>query len=274
MNFRIETRKKLHVHLFFFIFFKKINNIEIIMNTLHCSCENNLNLDQIHDHMYETTDENEKIVLYGYDPNINKNNSSEKINNNFPQIKADTTVSSSSLYNYNVPDYPIENFIFGMVNIKKMLIAPIYKCFENHNNVVLEIESDDFLYPITFVDNQCKTNNNVPFLYSVDSLIHQLTSDKEGKKFIFVAQFFVENCMYHASFKLENICNVPGYQVILFTKMLSGADDLYKLFQKLNGCNKKIEAYGICMSFYLSGGKIMSPCSDHKKKKVKKVLNY
>lgn len=259
------------------------------MNTLHCPCENNLNESQIHEHMFhnhginhdhnhglnpaidrETTDENEKIVLYGYDPNINKNDSTEKINN-FPQIKSDT---ASSLCNYNVPDYPIENFIFGMVNIKRMLIAPIYKCFENHNNVVLEIESDDFLYPITFVDNQCKTNNNIPFLYSVDSLIHQLTSDKEGKKFIFIAQFFVENCMYHASFKLENICNVPGYQVLLFTKMLSGADDLYKLFQKLNGCNKKIEAHGICMSFYLSGGKIMSPCNDHKKKKVKKVLNY
>lgn len=253
------------------------------MNTSYCPCENNINNSNSNlyknnhheiDHEinnYENV-QHEKVVLYGYDPNINKNISINKEDIS-PQIKSDS-ISTSSVYNGVLPDYPIENFIFGMVNIKKMLIAPIYNCFENHNNVVLEIEYDDFLYPITFVDNQCKTNSNVPFLYSVDSLIHQL-STTENKKFIFVVQFFVENCMYHASFVLDNICNVPGYQVLLFTKMLSGADDLYKLFQKLNGCNKKIEAHGICMSFYLSGGKIMTPpCQHNKKKKVKKEMTY
>lgn len=275
------------------------------MNSSYCPCENNNHLppnnlmNEFHAHpmnihMNNTSnlsEEDEKIVLYGYNSHIHDSDSDDKkhkhIPNQYIQPCNNSDIGNNSLckpdynqplpdYNQALTDYPVENYIFGMVNVKKMHIAPILKCFEQHHNVVLEIDYDDFLYPITFIDNNQKTNNHIPFLYSVESLIYQLTN-AGSKKFVFIMQFFVENCMYHASFSLENICNVPGYQVLLFTKMLSGADDLYKLFQKLNGCNKKIEAYGICMSFYLSGGKIISPCNNNnkydKKKKVKKYCS-
>lgn len=274
------------------------------MNSSYCPCENNNHLPPNHlmngFHPHQTnvnglnsnlSEEDEKIVLYGYNSHIHDTDSDEAIARKHKQIHMhvpecnNCDMDNNSLckpdynqplpdYNQALTDYPVENYIFGMVNVKKMLIAPILKCFEQHHNVVLEIDYEDFLYPITFIDNNQKTNNNIPFLYSVESLIYQLTN-AGSKKFVFIMQFFVENCMYHASFSLENICNVPGYQVLLFTKMLSGADDLYKLFQKLNGCNKKIEAYGICMSFYLSGGKIISPCNNKcdKKKKVKKYCS-
>lgn len=177
------------------------------------------------------------------------------------------------------PDFLYDQFIFGQINIKKMDIifqgpAVQSNSVQNQNvsaglrkyplkpvchppqfNIAIQIEYNDFLYPITVVDQHGKTNCEIPFLYSVDSFLFQL--QKKNKTFL-IAQFFYENCCFNLSFRIYDVCIIKNYQVTLFAQTLCHSKDLEKLFHN-NRCQNKVSVHCIFSSFYIQCGKMTFP---------------
>jgi hypothetical protein len=154
------------------------------------------------------------------------------------------------------------NFVFGLLNVKKMEIIPGCPC-----EFVLQINYIDFLCPLSIVDQNDKTNQDIPFLISLDSWIFQL---QKRKNITLIIQCYIENCCFHFIFKVKEVCYIPGYQLIIFTKIISGHKD--SPLVKILKCHHKIMAYNAQISYYIPQGRISFPkikC-EHSQKKHKK----
>lgn len=156
-------------------------------------------------------------------------------------------------------------FVFGLLNVKRMEIIP-----SAPSEFVLQINYCDFLCPLSIVDQNDKTNQDIPFLISLDCFIYQL---QKRKNTTMVTQAYVDNCCFHFIFKVKEVCYIPGYQVILFVKLLCGQTEnhLIKIFKK-KPCHNKLVATNICISYHIPQGRISFPKfkSDNSQRKLKK----
>lgn len=159
-----------------------------------------------------------------------------------------------------------EYYIYGMMNIRKMEMV-----YTNFSEFILQINHNDFLYPLTIIDESEKTNKDIPFLFSLDSLLFQFEKRKNG---VLISQFFIEDCCFHFIFKILDVCNIKGYQVSLFVQPLCDEKDIHKIFKRNCGY-QKILAHSIVMSYHINDGRISFPkkndkCVEDKKTRKKK----
>jgi hypothetical protein len=146
-------------------------------------------------------------------------------------------------------------YIFGLINIKKMEI--IHTTFDEY---VFQIDYNDILCPVTIIDQSNQTNHNIPFLFSLDSLLMQFEEKKTGT---LVTQFFINNSCFHLTLKILDVCNIKGYQTSIFFKPLCNDNQLDKIFRK-NCCYEKFIAQSVVMCYSMNGGKIIYPnCADN-----------
>jgi hypothetical protein len=153
-------------------------------------------------------------------------------------------------------------YIYGMMNIKKMDMI-----HTNFQEFILQVSHADFLCPLTVVDQNQKTNKSVPFLFSLDSLLYQIEKIKNA---VLVCQFFIDDCCFHFTFRVVDMCNIKGYQSTFFVEPLCSDMEIQKIFRS-NCSYQKIQAHSIVISYHINDGYIVYPKIQAEEKKKNKT---